>query len=198
MQLQVCEHHKFNLSSLRSKAYCRAEETWASRNSQLRLFQNYAEAPVMYLLQIGKRLRIMPAPGRPQSPVVSSPERRVDSRASACEQSDPEHEVLSASVQGICRMSMPSVCLSPCPLSAEESSLPLLCPLLATSCCDVCVTVPWVMSPTSPLGSQVSGLKKKKAVSESYIETTGHCRSPWFGGWCEGRTFPMGTINFHM
>lgn len=152
----------------------------------------------MYLLQIGKRLRIMPAPGRPQSPVVSSPERRVDSRASACEQSDPEHEVLSASVQGICRMSMPSVCLSPCPLSAEESSLPLLCPLLATSCCDVCVTVPWVMSPTSPLGSQVSGLKKKKAVSESYIETTGHCRSPWFGGWCEGRTFPMGTINFHM
>lgn len=54
----------------------------------------------------------------------------------------------------------------------------------------------WVMSPTCPLGSQVSGLRK--AVSESHRDYWEFRGSPWFWGWWEVRTFPMEAINFHI
>lgn len=54
----------------------------------------------------------------------------------------------------------------------------------------------WVMLPTCPLGSQVSGLRK--AMSESHRDYWAFCGSPWFWGWWEVRTFPMEAINFHI
>lgn len=82
----------------------------------------------------------MPAQDGLQSPVASSPESE-DSRV-ACKQNDPENEALSAAVQGIYRTS--DVSGSPrlaFPLSGEACSLPLLCSLPTTACCDVCETV---------------------------------------------------------
>lgn len=102
----------------------------------------------------------------------------------------------------LCAGQLQDVCaqwfhLSPLAPLWRECFLPLLCSLSTTACCGICVRLfIWVMSPTCPLGSQVSGLRK--AVSESHRDYWAFCGSPWFWGWWEVRTFPMEAINFHI
>lgn len=55
----------------------------------------------------------------------------------------------------------------------------------------------WVLSPTRPLGSQISELRK--AASEFYTVYWPLRRHPWSCGWWEFSTFPLGTLgDFHM
>lgn len=106
----------------------------------------------------------------------------------AFKQNDPEDEVLSISVQGICRMFVPSdsTCL-PFPLSGEACSLPLLSFLPTPARCD-----------TNLSFGVIGLLTKKSCIWVLYRVYWPFRRHPSFWGWWEFSMFPLGTINFHM